>query len=130
MQDELLDNLFLEIKKSKNVQKTIKLHQKANQRLNELKESYIDFTNKLTGEVETPIEKSDMTEILDAISEIHNSLDSETVDLSMEIEKYIKLNSLVNQLELESTNIKNKLLRVEKNQNKYVLKRLNLDEII
>jgi hypothetical protein len=125
MQDEILEDVLVKLGKTIDPTTAVKLHKKANKRLQELKDDYDSMVALLTAHSEeTKEEPMTLEQITQELST------AEEKDLNEQIKIYRKSKQQFEKLKEEFTSSENELTKVTKVRSKLQVEPLNLDQLI
>lgn len=138
MTDENLEKFIKKIKESNNSSNKLFNYKKATARLDELKNEYNNLCLAIKSDKKTIVKKHSNKEnkklntekIIKELNEINSQMDDERSNLASMIDNYIRYKLLLDDLEIESENIKNEIFKVEQNKSKIIIHKLDLDEML
>jgi hypothetical protein len=131
IKDDKLEILISKIKNSNNNHNKLLNYKKAATRINELKIEYNELCNLLTNNKKKKKSNNKMS-INDIMDELKNidSLIENSNDMREIIDNFVRYKMLLNNLNTETDRIKNEIMKVEENNDKIMIHKLDSDDIL
>ena len=142
--DNKLELYISKIKTGTNSNNKVLNYKRATERLRELKLEYNklcdvlkegtddDATKKKSSKKNTTDDdksKISIEKIITELNQLNNELDNGSNNMQELVDKYVQYKLLLSDLDLESEQIKNQIMKVEENKNKITIHKLELTEL-
>jgi len=132
IKDNKLETYISIIKSNEQSSEKLSAYKKANKRITILQEEYMELSDMLKKPKKNKkdnLNKYDIDEILQELSDIDSLMDDDTVSMRELINNYVQYKNLLGKLESETTNIQNEIIRVDESRNKISIQKLNIEDI-
>lgn len=132
IKDDKLEQYITRIKESNNSNNKLLNYRKAINRLDELKKEYNNLCSAVKPKniKKENIEKVSIEKIISALNKINKDLEGDSCDILTLIDNYIQYRTLMDNLELENEKFKNEILKVEQYDEKIIINKIELEDIL
>jgi len=105
-------------------------YKKATRRLDSLQNEYDECVELMKPSKKKKKSDRDLDSILDELTTIESSFDDGSLDMKDMITNFMRCKMLLSNLELETSNIKNKIMKVGMHNGEIVIEKLKLEELL
>ncbi|AVL95145.1 hypothetical protein ma758 [Moumouvirus australiensis] len=129
--DSELEKYILRIKESSKTGNKLINYKKAVTRLDQLKTEYNDIIKNIKSGKKTGSKNNlSIDKIITKLEEINKELDNNNSDMMLLVETYLEYKNLLTDFESQADNIKNEINKVEKLQNKIILEKIDINDLL